>query len=432
MIMPTIIGGGSQSSDASHSHFNSFRFDPSKLARFWSRLSKIDQGGLDVLCIGDSLFRGQGTTNPDTLSIPDILRTILQNRWNPTGVMGGAGFLPSQWTWGSPPTQPMAATNADLSGANSRVVNGAGNCLVKLTSGGSAGTLVWAGSGVTDLEAIHLKKNGSSITAGWAMTGSETGTGTLNISDGTAIEYGRHTVIKAGMSAANSFTLTMSEPASDDLRFSGVIRYRNDFGAGIRVHNLACSGMQLYDAANNNGYYRGDEMTPGANTATTLQANIDQWTSEASSTSTAIGARRGALIICELLTNDQGNYGNTGGTVESGRDAYRVKLDLFVQYCASRPSQPSVLLVIPPCPLGRETYYRVFKQAVIDCSSVQPNVAVLDLDFAFREITYGTLPPNWILGDGIHYSDAGYGVMAGLIAQNLVAGRFWASQNLSL
>lgn len=403
--------------------FTKLGFAPSKLGRFYRYLVDLTKGGVDILYLGDSHFRAYGTTSPDLMAIPNQVTRLLQAAWNPSGVIGGQGFIPAQWTWSSPPTSPAVLTNADLSGVSSRVMNGGGHCIVKLTSGGAAGSIAYSTSGCTDLEVVHLVKQGSAVTAAWTLTGGASGSGNLTISGSGAAVYGSHSLIASSLSPAASWTWTVTEPATDDLRFSGWIRYRNDYGAGIRGHNLAATGILLYDPSNNSGLYRADEPSGGTNTSSNLQANLDQWSSEPPTTSTAVGARRAGLVVIELITNDQGTYGNDSGTISAQTALYQSKLQSLVNAALARPSQPAVLLVIPPAPSGREVLYRQFKQAMLNVARATPHTTVLDLDSGVGLRTQTDLPAAWRQADGTHYTSEGLSAMAGIIAGALLAGR---------
>ncbi|MBL8049313.1 MAG: hypothetical protein JNJ45_11600 [Chthonomonas sp.] len=405
------------------SAFERFGFVPDRLNRFYSRLPWFGNGGVDVVFLGDSLFRGQGATLPDAAGMANQMTRLLQRVWNPTDVPGGAGFLPAQWTWSSPPTQPTTITNGDLTGTSSRVMSGSGHCVARLNAGGSAGTIALAGTDCTHVEVSHLIKTGSANTAGWAFSGGLSGTGSLTIGGAGTAEYGARTLVASGDSAAATWTLTVSEPPTDDLRLSGFVRYNGDYGTGIRGHNLACSGIQLYDPSNSNGLLRADEPTGGVNTSAIQQANIDQWSSATPGVGGAVGARRAGLFVINLLTNDQGSYGNTAETATSGAATYQAKLQTLVSAILARPSAPAILLVAPPAPSGRETYYRVFKAAMRAVAMATNHVTMLDLDAAMGEIAYSSLPASWRQADGIHYTSEAYGAMAGLIASAVITGR---------
>lgn len=398
-------------------------FVPEKLGRFYSRLAHLADGGTDVLFLGDSLFRGQGAAAPESSAIPQQVLRLLQRCWNPVGVPGGDGFMPVQWTWSSPPTQPATLQNADLSGTSSRVMSGAGHCLVRLNAGGGVGTIAMSGTGVTDLEAVHLLKTGSANTAPWAFSGGLSSSGSLTIGGAGTAEYGRRTVVASGISATTSWTWSLTEPSTDDVRFSGLVRYNGDFGAGLRGHNLSCSGVQLYDPTSSVGWLRADEPSGGINTAATQQANLDQWSSEPQTATTAVGAKRASLVVLELLTNDQGTYGATAETVVAGAATYKAKLIEMVGKVLQRPSAPCVLLVAPPAPSGRETLYRLFKQAMREVAASTAHVTMLNLDLAMGEVNYTALPAAWRQVDGIHYTSEAYGAFAGLIAGAIISGR---------
>ena len=380
---------------------------PNKLRRFWDSLRYLNGGGVDIVFNGDSLLRGLGSINPDTQSITAAVRKMLQASWNPDGVPGGAGFIPAKWTWSSNagtaanPTHPSTRTSTAY---DDRLMSGAGHYLVRLNAGGG-GSVAFAGlTNITDLDAVHQINTGSVVTAGWAITGTASSSGTIN-SQGT-VAYGAHTQAGTGLSAAGTYTWTLSPPSSGDVRMSGLIRYNGDYGAGIRVHNLGCSGVLLYDPSNNLGLYRADDLPgTGANTNAFFEANLDKFSTTAFGSSVAsLGAVRAGLVVLMLGTNDESTYGATDGELMACKTIYKARLQMYVDRVKARTSTPCVLLVHLPTPTSRQTrMYTCIRDAMAEIATSNEDVAFADLDAYYGRVARASMPTGFD-SDGTHWT----------------------------
>jgi hypothetical protein len=409
-------------------------FNPAKLIRFWRALSQsLNSGGVDIVVMGDSITRGLALSSPGTQSMTAQICRRLQSAWNPFGVTGGDGFIPAKWTWSNGsggttnPTHPATRTSTAY---DDRIISGAGNYLYRLNTG-SGGSVAFAGlTNVTDLEAVHQVNSGSGVTAGWAITGTGSSSGNIN-SQGT-LAYGAHTLAGTGLSPSGTYTWTLSPPGSGDVRGSGLIRYNGDYGAGIRVHNLGCSGTLLYDPASTLGYFRADDLPgTGASTLAAIEANLDRFTDLAATDITSSGARRGGLVIIRLLTNDQSAYANSVGTVASGYDTMLNYLRILVARALARPSLPSVLISLPAAPgSSREELYRITAvEAARQVEQENEHVAICEEDTHLRRVLRAGLPSGFDSGDLLHWSLKGHMFSGDFNAQHLIDGRNWARDN---
>lgn len=405
---------------------------PNKLARFWNDLRYIRGGGVDILVHGDSLTRGLGCANPDTESWTAMLRRLLQNEWNPDGVPGGAGFLPGKWTWSngsggtSNPSHPMTR-NATMA-FDDRIMSGAGHYLGRMNQGSGA-SIVWTGTDVTDLEAVHQQDGGGAMTAGWAITGTASSSGTIPSGvAGGVTSYGVHTLAGTSLSAAGTYTWTLSPPAtaSRDVRLSGLIRYNGDYGAGIRVHNLGCSGIMLYDPSNNLGYYRADDLPgTGTNTNAFFEANLDRFSSSAFGSSTsALGAVRAGLVICALGTNDEGTYGGSDQLVMPCRDIFIDRGQKYIDRVRARTSSPSVLFVHLPTPTNRQSRMQTaIRDSMQYLASRNEDVAFADLDAFYGRVPRASMPTGFDSGDGLHWTASANAEFGRVLASALIESR---------
>lgn len=406
--------------------------DYTKLAKFYNGLDYLGAGGIDVLYIGDSRFRGQATAFPEVESIPSVVSSILQAEWNPPGVTGGPGFIPTKWTWSNGaggtvnPLQPMVVAGSVY---NDRLMSGTGHVQTRLNAG--AGSITYTFDKCTDIEAVYQGGTGGFI---WTITGGATLGATVATG---AAEYGLRALLASGLNPALSHVLTITPPLSGHVRISGVVKYNGDFGKGIRGNSVSCSGVQLYDPASNNGWLRGDDLPgTGANTLAVFDANLDKFSSSAMGI-TSLGAVRAGLVIIELGVNDQGIYGGIGNTV-TGRATYKAKLIQMIDKIRARPSSPAILLVMLPAPgSARESLMRDMVHSVMyelsgrDSTGTlfYPDVTCLDLDYyMLKNGLRSTLPVGYDDGSQLHDPAAAEYAYGYAIAHALMKGRTYYDQ----
>lgn len=436
-------------------NFDSAGFDPSKLSRFYAGLPGIaTNGGRDVLFIGDSLFEGTGASDGSLYSWARLIGQGLQQwanrKWAPS-IKGGIGFVSAYASAGV--TNTTVVNSGTFAGGTPAAFNGqTGFALLRIDSGAS-GTSVLTTNWISDLEFVYQKRM-TAVTVAWAVTGTGAASGSLVVGDtnkgplynttqfttNTNGIYGERKALITGVtpSATNS-VCTISAPNTDNVRFNGFICYNGDRIAGLRYHNLGRSGWMLYGPANNTCIMRADtalgvdydnvNFDTSVAVKSGIQANIDQWTYAASTdaaTGVNVGSCRGGLVVLELLTNDQSNYGNAdAATAASGLVTYQSFCQELITRILARPSLPSVLLVIPPCPGGRETYYRVFKQAMYNLASANANVAVFDVDAYFGQASSRPFPRTWendSVGSEIHPTTLGAIGWASPVLEAIIAG----------
>ncbi|MCE9557988.1 MAG: SGNH/GDSL hydrolase family protein, partial [Armatimonadetes bacterium] len=198
-------------------------------------------------------------------------------------------------------------------------------------------------------------------------------------------------------------TLTISRIINGGAHIDGMIHYRGDGFSGIRVENVATSGIRLFDHDNTgDGLVTLDPQRTDLNEAVA----IDQWTSAPANDFVTQGARRGGLVFLSLLTNDQGHYGMNSQTIQESKDIYKGHLEEVVARILARPSHPSVILLSHPAPDGREANYRFMKQAMREVADANSDVAICDMDAAYRFVPYQSLPATIKRNDGLHFTEA--------------------------
>jgi len=110
------------------------------------------QSGIDVVMIGDSLLFGMAatTTRHDTISAR--LRNMLQNTFNPSGVLGGPGYVPFRCAdtggnWTIPGGSTIVTTPLGLATATTATgTNGTTNIAVASSATFAAGNIIYFGT----------------------------------------------------------------------------------------------------------------------------------------------------------------------------------------------------------------------------------------------------------------------------------------------
>lgn len=133
------------------------------------------QSGIDVVLIGDSLLFGMAatTTRHDTISAR--LRNMLQNTFNPSGVLGGPGYVPfrcadTSGNWTIPGGSTIVTTPLGLATATTATgTNGTTNIAVASSATFANGNIVYFGTtGV--YRTVSSVPDGTHVTVNSAVT----------------------------------------------------------------------------------------------------------------------------------------------------------------------------------------------------------------------------------------------------------------------
>lgn len=401
-------------------------FDASKLSRFYAAIpnrATPGGGGLDVVYIGDSLGEGLGTDSAiQSFSrlFGRALQTHVNRRFAPDTV-GGIGFIPCHTSGGIP--QNYGIVVSGTTAANGAFNNQTSFQVVRINLG-TSGTITFTRNWLTRVDVV-IAKALVNASIGAVVTGPGASVPTLSLGDtnlgpiwnptryttntGNRINGEKRVVVSAIARSATNTVITLSVPTGADAFINGFIVYDGDETSGLRFHNLAKSGWKLKDSpasVGNSCVYRDAEPLPinvndgnlndKVNTKLGLLANIEQFCHIPDSDTVSTGVGRGKLIFFGLLLNDQGDYGTNPATVVAEAEQYRLRLEHAVNVAINSPSAPSVCLVIPPCPEGRESVYRIFANAMYQIATANPHCALIDLD---AELLAGsdrnTLPPSY-------------------------------------
>lgn len=138
--------------------------------------SGTGQSGIDVVLVGDSLLFGMSasTTRHDT--IPARLRNLLQNKFNPSGVLGGPGYIPfrcadTSGNWTAPGGSTIVTTPMGLATATTATgTNGTTTISVASSATFAANDIVYFGTTGVYRTVQSVPGGGTSIVVNSAVT----------------------------------------------------------------------------------------------------------------------------------------------------------------------------------------------------------------------------------------------------------------------
>lgn len=426
--------------------------NPTGLDRLKKQMAKAGKnsagtglGGVDIAFVGDSLLESMVVTSYRDDGIVPQVRNLLQNRFNPYGVIGGEGFVPvrsgnnnTNNLWGG------LITNTDgLSGvaANNMVWTPSGTAIHNNpTSAGNNGPIarkLTEFTGATNQIRVFFDKNfslvrrrlltsldvvygqsdgtGSTLTGGtftWdisntdafitAGTGGVGFTGTIN-SNG-ASSFGKRSVGLGGvLSNTNSYCFQISGPASGTAEIDGVIAYNGDESCGVRTHNFARVGASTADNYNE----------------VTKVATFDVPQSRAGSPAGS-NATNAYLYIMNLITNDC----NAQYTIANFTTNYGTLIDRAIA------GGSCVILMIPPlydtALLTKTIPWQSYVDAIYALQAARPTTtAVLDFWKWSGNPTTTTemiTTMGWEDATSKHHTDTGARGIAQVIYDAILAG----------
>lgn len=336
----------------------------------------------------------------------------LQAAWNPPGVPGGLGFSPVRFDWAI--QSPAFSVTGGGAAQWSRYMRSTGNTALRVNGPQSNTTRVhWTASGITSVDSISYRLQFGSSTAPYSLDYEGTHTeGTIVNSEPSPPEISSFRRLNTqSLEPSKTVNITFSPPQQAYFRLSGMVHYNGDEERGIRVQNLACSGISLYDQFGDNGYFMGAEtgrLSPLSRDV--LRANVDVW-------------ENGKLVFIALGTNDQGTYGRTDSeAMTSGRAIFRRYLFQMCRHVID--SGRDVILGVMPAPgTGRESKYRLMVgPTVYDVANALPHVTVVDFDKALGYLPRPMLPAGWDHGDQLHYTAAAHAYFGNEVARLLMLG----------
>lgn len=156
-------------------------YNPAGLRRFYQRLANVNQthggtggSGVDVILLGDSLLFGLGATTTRHDVIHAKLRAMLQARYNPSGVIGGAGYVPfkcggNSLTASNVPTWSAPGRIGRLATTTATGTNGTTTLTLGSTTGMVAGDILYFTTSAAYREILTVP-TGTTVTVGTALT----------------------------------------------------------------------------------------------------------------------------------------------------------------------------------------------------------------------------------------------------------------------
>ena len=369
-------------------------------------------GGVDVVCMGDSLTEGVGATNGLYDNYPHRLKVKLQNYYNPEGVLGGFGFLPTYMAltgpinWWTMEGTPNYSDNSFGLGFRRLTYNPATGQRIRYAFDGSLDD--YFRQGVTDLEFAAMRAHlVGPITYDISPTDAfvTPGTGTIATGTDTMVgivpsDYGYRGTRLSGLTATATNCLQLSTP-SEVAWYCGAFAYNGDYDCGVRVHNVGNGGQSARSAVN---------ITSG------MTATVDPMGTQGA------GARNAKLFIINYITNDIG----TGVNAFTTRDEFKSNYQTVINRVLALPSKPCVLLLIPPARNNTNYVSNVpdYIDALYELADENDHVAIANfwemLDNSLWTDT--TTDLGWNHADGTHFTDTGYEAQATEIARILGVG----------
>jgi lysophospholipase L1-like esterase len=400
----------------------------------------VGAGGIDIICYGDSIIEGFNSADPTFDSAIHYLKVKLQEKYNPSGVIGGYGFFPSSlgggnnspYLWTTFGTVGMEGGPYSIKGMGrgGQGAAGTGNGLSVRLNGANPAYYRTAADAIQILGIKHVAYGTDRWDIGVGSLpaiGAGSITGTHNHFNSGGATYGG---LRFGTALEPSFTNKITLTPSNDnyLRWAtptdtgkygsidGVIAYNGDFTCGVRLHNLGYFGKKLSDQIS----FVKDQQGSGTN------GTFVMW-GQGLKTGGACNAK---LYIMDWITNDCGFGSTPSVTLTSFQTQYAEAVD----YILSLASKPSVLLVIPPKRtdngnlIGARTTvgerWEDFRDAIFAIAFSRSNVAVLDLNAYFNDSSNaatGQLADAGWYDDGVHFSDGGQKAWGELMFKILTA-----------
>jgi len=372
-------------------------------------------GGVDVVCIGDSIMEGQGATNSLFDSFQHRLKVKLQDKYNPADVPGGFGFLPTArasntplnwWTMEGSPTLVDPSYGVGYRRTNYNPSNGE---RIRYAFDGTSNRFLR--EGVTDLQfAVVANNTWDSAGVSWDVSDSDAyvtvGTGNVATGSDAGVDstpldaaYRGSRITGLSSSSMNCFQLSA---ASGVAWYCGAFAYNGDWQAGVRLHGLGNGSLNTTSATQSDG-------NSGA-----LKASVDAF-----GTATGSGATNAKLFILNLLTNDIGTSSTPDFTVATFKANYQTLITRIL----GLTSKPCIMLSIPPARNDANYLSNVgpFREAMYELADENDHVCILDFWKMFddEEFTQSPTDAGWDSGDGVHLSDTGYEAQASHVANLL-------------
>ena len=348
-----------------------------KLRAWFASLAGRNSSPVDILFgPGDSITEGSGaTTKADRWQ--DLVRDALRSRYQPSGVAGGAGYIPAFTYYNNPVTYSGSYTQPST--------NGLGFLGITMSPAATA-TLSFTG---TALDVFVTKVSGGG-TLTVSVDGASSGTGFASISTANASQVNGAVTRVGGLSAgAHTVVVTASSGTST---LEGLMVYNGDETKGIRIWNNAHSGHSA-----------------GSFTST------GPWTG-------ALAAIQPALMVIMLGVNDW----RTASTSITAVSNYIANVRSIISAArAACTVPPSVLLIAPYLPATGTNNgiisYQPFQNCLYELAESLSDTTLLNLFARTGGNSFQGTQLGLLQGDNVHPSDKGHQFIADAVAGKLVA-----------
>lgn len=313
--------------------------------------TSLNSGGVDVLFLGDSIANGSGATDYWMEGLPHMVKLRLQNELNPSGVVGGYGFIPvsdGSAVYGSGTTgsskfiisfntaSGVQSYTDDVDGFGDRSVtfhnNGSDTLNILFYNFDQSAATVTHEREEMDLFQIQFTANAGfgtlSVDVGSGSTparGAGTPSGSVDQSVTTSGTIGvRSATFDVSANVSTGMRIALRPPATSSTVCSldGIIAYNGDYYKGVRVHRCANPGSRLLNWSDN-----------------TLAATVAPFCTMAYG-----GARNcKAVVISDVI--------NTAQALGAGTEViaqHKTRWKEIIRYIIAQPSSPSILIMFPP------------------------------------------------------------------------------------
>lgn len=419
--------------------------NPGALATFFKGLNKSAyvQGGVDVLCYGDSISRGGNSESVLSHGYLSLVQSEIQAAYNPIGVPGGRGFVPvatgSGASWVNPTAGVVSPSLFTITGTpayNGRFTTAPGlyACRMNAASGnsaaytfnGAATDALFTKSGITAVSALTYAPNSHTVIPFTVYNNTTTTMAASGNFNGFAATGGKVTLLASGLNPLHSYTVTVSAPASGgNVWLSGLIAFNGDENCGVRFHNLANWGSRLCDDGSSStgllDVISGSQVT---NRATSIASNITTFVAENSLATNGItlgqASKAKLAIIGYSGTNDEGaSVSIANFTAAVGH------LNTALLAAGITP-----LWVMLTSPASREATYYPYNDVIIQAAGSNSNICVFNIASAINRPAYGANSAGGFMydrgwyGDGTHLLTGWHKFYA-----NQIVGLLKASEN---
>jgi hypothetical protein len=359
--------------------------------RFIGKLSSgLGLGGIDILCFGTSVLEGYNSSSPTFDSFIHRLKVYLQRHYNPSGVLGGYGFMPfvkggpDGWNPFVTRFGTLGSTNGawSVKGKPVSAAPGANGLYMTLSKSNDVGMRTAS----TDVQFVGFQFSGygnarwdvNPTTPGAAGigTGAQTGTHNQLVSSGfhSGNRFGTATTPgfaqRIGLDPTVSNVVQWAAPdTTGNAAYDGLICYNGDFTCGVRLHDLAVFGSTIQSMS---GFIR-DGYGGGAGSFVTWGQGL-----------TTGGACNAKLMIMDFIANDCGYAATPTVPLSTFLNLYGQAID----YQLAQNSKPAVLLIIPLMPTDTLLAARTtvgerwsdYVAGIYGLVDQRTNVALLDLN----------------------------------------------------